>query len=83
MSDDSDMSLGGDQTVTGRRIPVPSSEVSLGDARTVGDLLSDQDARIDGIREDDFETRYRVEGTLGQGGMGLVQHCFCKSPVCS
>jgi formylglycine-generating enzyme required for sulfatase activity len=46
--------------------------VSLGDERTVGDGLSVQDTILDDIEIVDLEARYRVEGSLGQGGMGAV-----------
>ena len=64
-------SLGGDATTAGRARP-QRSEVSLGDERTVGDGLSAQDTILDDIEIVDLEARYRVEGTLGQGGMGAV-----------
>ena len=46
--------------------------MSLGDERTVGDRLGDQDTVIDDIEVVDLDTRYKVEGTLGEGGMGAV-----------
>jgi formylglycine-generating enzyme required for sulfatase activity/predicted Ser/Thr protein kinase len=46
--------------------------VSLGDERTLGDGLSGQDTVIGDIEVVDLEARYRVEGTLGKGGMGAV-----------
>ena len=46
--------------------------MSLGDERTLDDGRSGQDTVVDDIEVGDFETRYRVEGTLGQGGMGAV-----------
>jgi hypothetical protein len=71
MADASERSLGGEQTWGGAAKP-QRSEVSLGDERTVSNGLSGQDTLIDDIKGNDFETRYRIEGTLGQGGMGEV-----------
>jgi O-acetyl-ADP-ribose deacetylase (regulator of RNase III) len=62
-------SLSDEVTFTGQTQPRPASEVSIGDERTLGDNISGQDAVIEVI---DLEARYRVEGTLGQGGMGAV-----------
>jgi formylglycine-generating enzyme required for sulfatase activity len=46
--------------------------VSLGDERTVGDELSGQETILDDIEVIDLAARYRIEGELGQGGMGAV-----------
>jgi serine/threonine protein kinase/tetratricopeptide (TPR) repeat protein len=71
--EDPDNSLGDDATfakkASARR---HAAEVSLGDERTLGDSPSGQDTVIDDIEVVDLEARYRVEGTLGQGGMGAV-----------
>ncbi|MFM7293163.1 MAG: SUMF1/EgtB/PvdO family nonheme iron enzyme [Planctomycetia bacterium] len=72
MSDDLEKSLGDAATFAGKAKRPPSSEMSLGDERTLGDRLGDQDTVIDDIEVVDLEARYRVEGTLGQGGMGAV-----------
>jgi hypothetical protein len=50
----------------------PAAEMSLGDERTLGDRLGDQDTVIEEIEVVDLEARYKVEGTLGQGGIGAV-----------
>jgi serine/threonine protein kinase len=65
-------SLGDDATFAGAARRRPASEVSIGDERTLGDNRSGQDTVIDDIEVVDLEARYRVEGTLGQGGMGAV-----------
>jgi hypothetical protein len=65
-------SLGDDGTLAGATKRRPASEASLGDERTLGDNRSGQDTVIDDIEVVDLELRYKVEGTLGQGGMGAV-----------
>jgi len=65
-------SLGDDWTLAGATKRRPASEASLGDERTLGDNRSGQDTVIDDIEVVDLELRYKVEGTLGQGGMGAV-----------
>jgi len=73
MADESERSLGGEQTYHGTAMPPTASrDVSLGDERTLGDGLSGQDTIIDDIEVVDLEARYRIDGTLGQGGMGAV-----------
>jgi formylglycine-generating enzyme required for sulfatase activity len=73
MQSDSEKSLGDDATVAGRRRPQPQrADVSLGDERTLGDGLSGQETIIEDIEVVDLEARYKIEGTLGQGGMGAV-----------
>jgi len=71
MQSDSDLSLSDEATSAGRPRP-KRSDISFGDERTVGAGLSGSDTIIDGIEVVDLETRYRIEGTLGQGGMGAV-----------
>jgi serine/threonine protein kinase/formylglycine-generating enzyme required for sulfatase activity len=71
MQSDPDRSLSDEATFAGRQRP-QRADVSLGDERTVGAGLSGRDTIIDGIEVVDLETRYRIEGTLGQGGMGKV-----------
>ena len=71
MTDASEQSLGDDATFAGHA-KRQRADVSLGDQRTLGDVLAGQDTLIDDIKGDDFETRYRIEGQLGQGGMGAV-----------
>jgi predicted Ser/Thr protein kinase len=71
MSREHEASLGDDATFAGvakRR----HADRSLGDERTVGDAAGGQDTAIDDIDVVDLESRYRIEGTLGQGGMGAV-----------
>jgi hypothetical protein len=69
---DFDKSIGDEATLAGKAKRRPASEVSLGDERTLGDGRSGQDTVIDDIEVVDLEARYKVEGTLGQGGMGAV-----------
>ena len=65
-------SLGGESTFAGQA-KRPNAEASLGDERTLGgEAASGLDAIIDDIEVVDLETRYKPEGTLGQGGMGAV-----------
>ncbi len=71
MSREHEASLGDDATFAGvakRR----HADGSIGDARTVDDAAGGQDTAIDDIDVVDLESRYRIEGTLGQGGMGAV-----------
>ena len=73
MQPDNEKSLSDEATFAGRsKPPMASRDVSLGDERTLGDGISGQDTVIDGIEVVDLEARYRIEGTLGQGGMGAV-----------
>ena len=73
MTAESEKSLGNDATFAGRvKQPVSSRDVSIGDERTLGDGLSGQDTVSGDIEIVDLESRYTMEGTLGQGGMGAV-----------
>jgi molecular chaperone DnaK (HSP70)/tetratricopeptide (TPR) repeat protein len=72
VADESDRSLGNEATLGGKANRRPAAEVSIGDERTLGDNRSGRDTVIDDIEVVDLEARYRVEGTLGQGGMGAV-----------
>jgi len=72
MGADPEKSLSDEATFAGAARRRPASEVSIGDERTLGDNRSGQDTAIDDIEVVDLEARYRVEGTLGQGGMGAV-----------
>jgi serine/threonine protein kinase len=71
MQSDRDASLSDEATFAGRPRP-QRADVSIGDERTSGDELSGQDTIIDDLKGDECESRYRIEGTLGQGGMGAV-----------
>jgi serine/threonine protein kinase len=71
MQPDRKNSLSDEATSAGRPRP-QRSDVSLGDERTLGDGLSGQDTIIDDIEVVDLDARYRIEGELGQGGMGAV-----------
>ena len=71
MTDASERSLGDDATFAGHA-KRQRADVSLGDERTLGDGLSGQETIIDDIDVIDLEARYKIEGTLGQGGMGAV-----------
>jgi formylglycine-generating enzyme required for sulfatase activity len=71
MSGNDEQSLDDEATFAGARGRI-ASEVSLGDDRTLGDGASGQDTRLDDLEIVDLEARYRIEGTLGQGGMGAV-----------
>ena len=72
MADDLDKSIGDEATLAGKAKRRQTSELSLGDQRTLGDNPSGQDTMIDDIEVVDLDARYKVEGTLGQGGMGAV-----------
>ena len=71
MAQENSNSLGDDATFAGaakRR----HADGSLGDEGTVDDAAGGQGTTIDDIDVVDLESRYRIEGTLGQGGMGAV-----------
>jgi len=74
VSDDPEKSLGDDATYAGRVMPArPSSVVSLGGERTIGDGgLAMDSGMLDGIEIVDLAARYTIEGSLGEGGMGAV-----------
>jgi formylglycine-generating enzyme required for sulfatase activity len=68
-----DKSLGDAATFAGQTQRRPSSEMSLGGERTLGaDSSAGIDTAIGDIEIVDLESRYKIEGTLGQGGMGAV-----------
>ena len=71
MQPDRENSLSDEATFAGRPRP-QRDDASIGDERTLGDVLASQETVIDDIEVVDLEARYRVEGTLGQGGMGAV-----------
>jgi hypothetical protein len=71
MNTDPEKSLSDEATFAGHQMP-QRADVSLGDERTLGDASSGQDTIIDDIEVVDLEARYRIDGTLGQGGMGAV-----------
>jgi formylglycine-generating enzyme required for sulfatase activity/serine/threonine protein kinase len=72
MGAEPEKSLSDEATFAGHAKRRPASEVSIGDERTLGDNRSGHDTVIDDIEVVDLESRYKVEGTLGQGGMGAV-----------
>ena len=71
MPSDRDVSLSDEATFAGRPRP-QRSDASLGDEQTLGDGLAGQETIIDDIEVIDLAARYRIDGTLGQGGMGAV-----------
>ncbi len=67
-----EQSLGGEATCAGR-VSRPHGDMSLGNERTLGGGdASGIDTLIDDIEVVALEPRYRIDGTLGQGGMGAV-----------
>jgi formylglycine-generating enzyme required for sulfatase activity len=73
MPDDSEPSIGAERTANYAPRRKPTVDVSLGDERTLGGGGdAGQDTFIDDIEVVDLTARYRIEGTLGQGGMGAV-----------
>ncbi len=69
----SERSLNDAATFAGAAKPRPAADMSLGDERTLGGgEEAGGDTVIDDIEVVDLEARYRIEGTLGQGGMGAV-----------
>jgi len=72
MPSDFEKSLNNEATFVGAAKPRSAAAMSLGDERTLGDGFSGQETVIDDIEVIDLETRYRIEGELGQGGMGAV-----------
>ena len=69
--DDFENSISDDATDAGVR-GRSSVAKSLGDEGTLGDFVGDQETVIDDIEVIDLESRYKVESTLGRGGMGEV-----------
>ena len=67
-------SLGGEATFAGKSAARPQqADVSLGDERTRGGGdAAGLDTVIDDTEVVDLEARYKIQGTLGQGGMGAV-----------
>jgi formylglycine-generating enzyme required for sulfatase activity len=74
MSTDDNQSLGDGATFAGQAKRRLSAEISLGDEQTLGGGgdAAGLDTVINDIEVVDLEARYKVEGTLGQGGMGAV-----------
>ncbi len=68
--DDSPQSLGDQGTYAGG--PGVRDTQSLGDQSTFGDAGGDDEPFDDGMEVVDLSARYRIEGTLGKGGMGEV-----------
>jgi formylglycine-generating enzyme required for sulfatase activity/serine/threonine protein kinase len=71
MPRDDDQSLGGEQTFSGK-VERDVSPQSLGDDLTFGDAGGGDESFDDGMELVDLSSRYKVEGTLGKGGMGEV-----------
>ena len=71
MNDEEDNSLDGGATYAGLQDD-SLSDMSLGDEGTLSDKLGDQETVIDDSEVVDLESRYKVESTLGRGGMGEV-----------
>ena len=69
--DEEDNSLDGGATYAGLQDD-SLSDMSLGDEGTLSDKLGDQETVIDDSEVVDLESRYKVESTLGRGGMGEV-----------
>lgn len=72
MGTDEFQSLSDEATFAGQAKRARQAEVSLGGERTIGGDHATQETVIDDIEVVDLESRYKVEGTLGQGGMGAV-----------
>ena len=73
MAAQEDKSLGGEATFAGKAAArAQQVEVSLGGERTIGGNHATQETVIDDIEVVDLEARYKIESTLGQGGMGAV-----------
>ena len=72
MGTDEFQSLSDEATFAGQAKRARQAEISLGGERTIGGDHATQETVIDDIEVVDLESRYKVEGTLGQGGMGAV-----------
>jgi serine/threonine protein kinase len=73
MSINDAQSLSDEATFAGSKPKRPRDDLSLGDERTLGGGdAAGLDTIVDDIEVVDLESRYKVEGTLGQGGMGAV-----------
>ncbi|MFM8952318.1 MAG: SUMF1/EgtB/PvdO family nonheme iron enzyme [Planctomycetaceae bacterium] len=72
MGTDDFQSLSDEATFAGQAKRARQAEVSLGGEQTIGGDPATQETVIDDIEVVDLESRYKVEGTLGQGGMGAV-----------
>jgi hypothetical protein len=68
--DTAERSLGDAQTFSGGRMG--RGDRSLGDSQTLGGAVSPDDVTDDGIEIVDLSLRYKIEKTLGKGGMGEV-----------
>ena len=73
--DEEDNSLDGGATYLGCQED-SLSDLSLGDEGTLGDKLVDQETVIDDGEVFELESRYRIESTLGRGGIASSQHAF-------
>lgn len=66
-------SLGGEATFAGKVAARPQrADVSIGDERTFGGGMSIDATLLNDIEVVDLTARYKVEGGLGEGGMGAV-----------
>ena len=72
---DFEKSLGGGDTYAGNARPATEA-MSLGDQGTLGDAHDNQETIVDDIEIVDLDARYKIESTLGRGGMGEVLLAF-------
>ena len=72
MTPDDDKSLGDGATTPGH-VKQSRSDISLGDERTIsGGDAAGLDTVLEDIEIVDLDARYKVERSLGEGGMGAV-----------
>jgi serine/threonine protein kinase len=74
MPQNDDKSLGDAATFAGQaKLTRPRGDVSIGDEQTLGGgAAAGLDTVIEDLEVVDLESRYKVEGALGEGGMGAV-----------
>gem|GEM_PF-5321263 len=68
--DTAERSLGDAQTFSGAASG--KADRSLGDSQTLGGAVSPDDVTEDSIEVVDLSSRYKIEKSLGKGGMGEV-----------